>query len=385
LVTIRIALVLVTLAVSGALCGQEIGDRIREAQSSGDYAQAANLYLKLIASGSDSPEIRSNCGIMLHLAGRNREGLEQLRIAIRRRPDMAAAQLFTGLTEIDIGEAKAALPYLKRAQELDAKGPAPLLALGKAYVALRQYPAANESYARAAALDPGLAEAWYGAGVTDRSMAEQILNRSAHQGDEDPAQQQRVKELLDAAVKALTRAIEIEPNSARPHLIMAESLADGGKLVEAVPEYQAAIQLDPKLDAGYLGLATAYWKQRQFDDALPPLQRVLEKSPKDAEANGVLADILQHNGDNAGARKHAQVALAANPDLIETRVVLARAYLAEHEPKPAIAELRKIESADRDGSYHFLLYRALREAGDEQAAKQAMAKFQELRYGAPKE
>jgi predicted Zn-dependent protease len=128
-------------------------------------------------------------------------------------------------------------------------------------------------------------------------------------------------------------------------------------------------------------LATAYWKQNQFDDALPPLRKVLEKSPKDAEANGVMADILQHKGDNAGAKKYAQAALAANPALIETRVVLARVYLAEQEPKMAIVELKKVSAADTDGSYHFLLYRALREAGDEQAAKAAMAEFQQLRYG----
>ena len=42
-------------------------------------------------------------------------------------------------------------------------------------------------------------------------------------------------------------------------------------------------------------------------------------------------------------------------------------------------------SADRDGSYHYLLYRAYRQSGDEQAAREAMAESQRLRYKPPNE
>jgi predicted Zn-dependent protease len=141
------------------------------------------------------------------------------------------------------------------------------------------------------------------------------------------------------------------------------------------------MKLDPHLEAAYLGLASQYWKRRQFDDALPLLKHVLAKSPKDPEANGMMADILQHSGDNANAERYAEIALAGNPDLIQTHVVLARIYVARNESKLAIAELQKVISADPDGSYHFLLYRAYRQAGDEQAAKSALADFQRLRHG----
>ena len=98
-----------------------------------------------------------------------------------------------------------------------------------------------------------------------------------------------------------------------------------------------------------------------------------------------MADILEHKGDDAGAIQYAEIALEGNPNLIETRIVLARVYLAKQEPKLAIAELRKVISADPDGSYHFLLYRAYRQAGDEEAAKAAMAEFQQLRYHGQKQ
>lgn len=356
-------------------------DQIRAAQSAGNYGEAAKLYGQLIGAGTDTPEVRSNYGMMLHLSGQNREALQQFRRALEESPQLAAANLFAGISEFDLGNPKAALPYLVRARQLDPTHPTPLLALGKTYAAIRDYTAANEAYSKAAALDGTLAEAWYGVGVTDRSLAEEMLNRAARAGKpNDPSIKPKVQQLLDGALGALTRAVQLDPTAPRTHLLMAESLSDSGKFTEAVPEYQTAIQLDPNLDASYLGLASGYWKARQFDQALPLLNKLLKKSPRDAEANGMLADILQHNGNDTDARRHAEVALAGNPDLIETRVVLARIYLDRQEPKLAEAELRKVLSADPDGSYHFLLYRACRQAGDESAARKAMAEFQQLRY-----
>ncbi|MDQ2839938.1 MAG: tetratricopeptide repeat protein [Acidobacteriota bacterium] len=381
---VLICIAVLSLGIT-AHASDSLTDRIRTAQNSGDYAEAARLYGQLIASGTDTPEIRSNRGVMLHLGGRNREALEQFRIALQGDSNLASANLFAGVSAFELGELKTAVPYLEKARQLDPDRPAPLLALGKVYVGLREYGRANELYAKAVALDTHLAEAWYGLGVTRRSLAEEILNRAARRGEtKDAAGSAKVQELLNGAVQALTRAIDLDPNSARAHLLMAESLSDAGKLVEAVPEYQAALKLDPHLDAAYLGLASEYWKQRQFDQALPLLRYLLERSPRDPETNAMMADISEHNGDMPSAQRFAQTALAGNPDLIETHVVLARVYLSEKRPELAIDELRKVIFADPDGSYHFLLSRACHQVGDEQGAKDALAEFQRLRSGTAK-
>lgn len=363
--------------------GDSLSEKIVAAQHSGNYAEAGKLYLQLIASGTDRPEIRSNCGMMLHLAGKNREALQQFRIALAEKPGMPPANLFAGLSEFDLGDMKAALADLEKAAVLDPDRPAPFLALGKVYVALGKYGSANESFAKAVGLDSQLAEAWYGLGITDRSLAKGILNRAAPEGElKTDADKEKVRALLDKALEALTRAAELDPNSARTHLMMAESLADAGKLVEAVPEYQAAVKLDPKMDAAYLALASAYWKQRQFDEATPILRLVLTKSPKDPEANAMMADIMEHGSDLDQAQAYAETALKVNPGLTQAHVVMARVYLAKQKPKLAVTELHKVTGPDPDGSYHFLLYRACRAAGDQEGARKAMADFLRLRYHA---
>jgi tetratricopeptide (TPR) repeat protein len=319
---------------------------------------------------------------MLHLAGKNQDAMQQFQIALRQDPQMKGANLFAGLSELDLGRPSAALPYLQRAEKLDPNQPAPLLALGRTYLALRDYQRANEKYAQAAALDANLAEAWYGVGVTNRSLADEMLNRAVRAGVNKTSAQQKAQDLLAKAQQALTRAVDLEPSSPRTHLILAESLADSGKFTDAVREYQTTINLAPNLDGAYLGLASLYWKQRQFEQARPLLDKILAKSPTDPEANGMMADILQHDGKDADAERHAKLALSGNPNLIETHVVLARIYVDRQQPAAAIAELQKVIAADPDGSYHFLLYRAYKMAGDQQAASAALAKFRQLRNGA---
>jgi tetratricopeptide (TPR) repeat protein len=379
------ALVVALAALSAMIApamADDLAAQIRAAQSAGDYQQAAKLYRQLIAEGTDSPEIRSNLGISLHLAGSNREALDQFTIALHQNSSLISANLFAGLTEVDLGKPKEALPLLDKARELDPASPAPLLGLGKAYVALRDFGAANQSYVKAAALNPRLAEAWYGVGITDRSLAEQRLNKAARGGPsvDKQALEGEAKDLLDRALQGLTRAVELDPGSARHHLILAESFSEAGRLVDAIPEFETAIKLDSKSEAACLGLATAYWRQRQFPNALPLLKRVLASSPKDPEANAMLADILEHDGDRDAASRHARVALAGNPDLLQAHVVLGRVYLAEQQPEQAITELRQIAGADPDGSYHFLLFRAYKQVGNEDAARAALAEFERLRH-----
>jgi len=360
-----------------ALAGeQDIAGRIREAMAKSDYAAAADLYAAWIASGKTSPEVRSNYGVTLHLLGHNQQALEQCRLALSQQPDLVAANLFAGISLVDLGRAGEAVTYLQHARDLDPKGAAPLIALGKAYVALRDFANANSAYGEAAKRDPRLAEAWYGLGITSRSLADEQLNKAAHR---QPADTDGAHRLLDQSLTALTRAVELEPDSPRAHLILGESLRDSEKLADAIPEYQAAIRLAPKMEAAYLGLATAYWKEGDFDEALPQLRRALELSPGDPEANAIYADILEHRNDYDGAEKRATIAVAGNPRLFLAHIVLARIYLSRRQPEHAVQQLEQVASADPDGSYHFLLWRAYKLAGKPKQAEEALAEFHRIR------
>ena len=184
---------------------------------------------------------------MLQMAGKSRAATEQFQVALHANPNLAAANLFNGLAELDLGRTKQAIPYLERAAQLDQVRPEPELSLGRAYAALRDFKSANDAYVEAAKRDRNSAEAWYGVGITDRSLAESELN---HVARKDRVQTPETRALLDDAYKALRRAAELDPQSARVHLILGESLRDSGKLVQAIPEYEAAIRLEPQNGGG---------------------------------------------------------------------------------------------------------------------------------------
>ncbi len=369
------------IACCGALFAQEadLAARIHEAQSTGRYADAAKLYAALIAGGEDSPPIRSNYGLMLHLAGDDTKAVEQFRIALRGDSRLVAANLFLGVSLVELHRATEALPYLQRAVDGDPSAPAPRLAIGKCYVALRRFQDAHAVFEKLALSDPSSAEAWYGLGITARSLAQEQLSEAARQGSIGAA---KAGTLLDEARNALGRAIDLDPASIQAHLILAESLSESGKLVDAVPEYQIVVRLAPRMAAGYLGLATAYWKTGAFDDALPPLLHALKLSPRDPEANAIYADVLIRDNDYAGARKRAALAVAGNPALPATRVVLARIALHDKQPRRAADELEKVANSDPDGSYHFLLWRAYKLLGQDAQAEKALAEYKRLRAAA---
>jgi tetratricopeptide (TPR) repeat protein len=354
--------------------GRDLPDEIRAAQSSGNYERAAALYRELIASGQDTPEIRSNFAAMLHFGGHDREAVTEAQIALKGNPSLAGPNVIAGLSLYRLRQWKEALPYLERAHRQDPREVAPLIALGGAYVALRDYTRSNTAYLEASRLAPGNAEGWYGLGITYRSLADAAIKRSPP--GTIPA---RARRLLNSALAALTKAVDLEPSSPRAHLILAESYRDSDKVTEAIGEYQTLLRLSPDDPAAELGLATTYWKSAEIENAIPLIEKVLRKLPADPEANGIMAQILVKTGEFHAAAPYAITALKGNPELIQVRLALAKIHLSENRPEQALAVLKRPAPNDPDGSYYYLLYRAMKMLGRNAEAAVALEEFKKRR------
>lgn len=367
--------VLLLVAFSAASAATpDLHEELHRAQSSGKFAEAASLLRQLIAEGENTAAQHSNLAAMLHFAGYDREALAEARIALKRDPGLSKASLVAGMSLLRMGDAKAALVYLDRAHREMPSDVVPVLGLARAYLSLRDYHNANALFREGARLDPKNPETWFGAGITFRSLADEAIKK-APLGETPP----EAVRFLQAALPALTKAVELDPESTRTHLVLAESYRDSGKLLDAVKEYQIVFRNHPGDPAANLGLATAYWKAGELDNALPALQIVLNATPGDPEANGIMAAILVRRGAFAQAGIHAKRALQVNPNLPQVRFALAKVYLEDNNPEAAVAELRKIAPRDPDGSYHFLLHRALKSLGRDQEAAAALDEFKRRR------
>ncbi|MGI0133851.1 MAG: tetratricopeptide repeat protein, partial [Candidatus Micrarchaeaceae archaeon] len=159
---------------------REIANQAAADGRRGDYTAAANKYRELLQKGADSAELRSNLGMMLYLCGDTPHALKELHVALSRNPKLVAANLFTGRALLRSDRPRKALGFLHKAEEEQPSASAPLLALGRTYIALHDLSQALNVYRKATSIDPGNAEAWYGRGVLSREMAGRILKQVVH-------------------------------------------------------------------------------------------------------------------------------------------------------------------------------------------------------------
>jgi tetratricopeptide (TPR) repeat protein len=70
----------------------------------------------------------------------------------------------------------------------------------------------------------------------------------------------------------LKRAIELDPNLAKAHLLLADTLAGRSDYEAAIPEYESAIRLDHSLNDAHYRLALAYKRVGKQDLSVREMQ-----------------------------------------------------------------------------------------------------------------
>jgi len=96
---------------------------------------------------------------------------------------------------------------------------------------------------------------------------------------------------------------------------------------EAVAHFQQALKSNPNSDDAWYDLADAYFRQRDYADALTAAQRVSPQGQKETNYLALLADILAHLGQSDEAVKLLGKQIAANPDQDQAYLSLALVYL----------------------------------------------------------
>jgi serine/threonine protein kinase/Tfp pilus assembly protein PilF len=159
------------------------------------------------------------------------------------------------------------------------------------------------------------------------------------------------------------KAIELEPDLAEAHVARGIALSMAKRFTEAVPEFEHAMKLDPKLfDATYWYGRTRL-TQGMFEDAAKLFERSSVLRPEDYQIPGFHAQVLINLGrqDEAEAQYRRQVRLVEhhlelNPDDPRACILgaVAHAYLKDEKHSMALAE--RAIAADPDDAA--LLYNA---------------------------
>ena len=138
---------------------------------------------------------------------------------------------------------------------------------------------------------------------------------------------------FDRAESALRRAIALAPSSAGAWNNLGAVLRERGRSADAIAAFQRALSIDPRHAGARVGLAQQYLVISSLGQARVLLESVLRDAPSSPEAAYALGQVLERQGDKAGAVRAYQTfvqfappALSAYTEAVRVRIeTLSRA------------------------------------------------------------
>ena len=178
------------------------------------------------------------------------------------------------------------------------------------------------------------------------------------------------------ALQALARFQQLEPDSARSHVLLGDIYHQLERHDDAQAEYQKALDLAPGDPAALLGLASAYLSNNNNDAAIETAKTALAHNPDDPELNLIMGEAMLAKNNYPGAEPCLRKALHAKPQMIpHVHALIGRIYAETGRTEEAIEELKLGTSSDEDGAIQYLLARLYRKVGNTQAANAALERM----------
>jgi len=185
------------------------------------------------------------------------------------------------------------------------------------------------------------------------------------------------------AFTAFSRFEQLEPNSAKTHLLLGDMYRQRQLLEAAENEYKAAAALAPRDAAPLYGLASAYSQDSKPDQALSTVKAALGIRPDDPDINLLAGEILVEQHQWTQAEDYLERSLNAaqplKPQMLpHVHVLLGEVYEHTDRFQEAITELRMGLASDEDGSVYYQLARLYTRLGNKAAAQDAIVHVKEL-------
>ena len=199
--------------------------------------------------------------------------------------------------------------------------------------------------------DPSFAAAWSGLAAAYDTLSSGLVAG----GPPVEARQQ--------ALEAARKALELDPDDAEAHEILASVLVGEWRWKEAEAEYRRALELNPSHAAAHVGFGHWLLGQGRTEEALTWAQRGRELDPLALSGLDV-GWMLFHARRYDDAIRELRTVLAVRPDEATTLWFLGFALIANGQPEDAIPVLtRAAEVADNPASPLGVLVSAYAHAG----------------------
>jgi len=146
---------------------------------------------------------------------------------------------------------------------------------------------------------------------------------------------------LAAAIAALRRAVDLNPDDAPSHHALGRALLRGGHLDEAIDSLRLATALRDDLVPGHYDLAAALAATGRDREAQAVCSRAIELAPDLAEGHRLLSELLEASGEVDAAAECSRRAAALGEDSVSGWLDFARAAVLENDLAAAERHLRE--------------------------------------------
>jgi tetratricopeptide (TPR) repeat protein len=286
-------------------------------QQAGDLAGAAQLYREVLRQDPGNIAARSNLGAALAAQGQFDEAIPEYETALNSAPEQVRPHLQRNLAlaYYKSGRLQQALPIFASLHETQPQSRDATLLVADCLLQL------GEPAKALALLEPLRVQA-----TGDKALAWVIGNAYLRSGQ--TAQAQRV---LDPILK--------DTSSAEGNYALGMAMFSSGDYPASVKALARAIELDPALPHAQSFYGQALLFTGDPDAALTAFRKQLAADPVDYDANFQAAAILARRGAAADAEPLLHRAIMLRPGSAPAHLALAEALLAEKKIPAARAEL----------------------------------------------
>lgn len=128
------------------------------------------------------------------------------------------------------------------------------------------------------------------------------------------------------------------PNNPLAHYALGNALLSAGRLADAVPRFEAALQLKPDYAEAHYNLGNALLRLDQVEAAIEHYRAAIRINASLAAAHSNLGNVLVRTGKAEAGILELQAALRIDPGVAETHYALANAFKTVNRESEAMTE-----------------------------------------------
>jgi len=217
----------------------------------------------------------------------------------------------------------------------------------------QQYPAAVELLESALGDDPRMPQArlMLGGAYSELDRTEEARAQFDLVLKDDPKSVQALigvasllmrEDKTEDVIALCRQALALDERNMQAYALLGEAYADRGQPAEALPQFEKAVEIQPKLTRNRLNLAASLIEVRQYDRADRMLGEIVAESPRFPFAQFNRGLLFEEQGRLEEARTAYAAEVAAYPNHFKPRFNLGKVLLRLGDRGGSLQQMREV-------------------------------------------